>query len=46
LTSFSGNDVHTGKVITRFDLEVGCDVAKGREHQIGVFYDTNLGGLE
>ena len=46
LTSFSGNDVHTGKVLTRFDLEVGCDVAKGREHQIGVFYDTNLGGLE
>lgn len=46
LTSFSGNDVHTGKILTRFDLEVGCDVAKGREHQIGVFYDSNLGGLE
>lgn len=46
LTSFAGNDVKTGKVLTRFDIEVGCDVAKGREHQIGVIYDTNVGGLD
>ena len=42
LTSFTGNDVKTGKVLTRFDLEVGCDVAKGREFQIGVLCDTSL----
>lgn len=46
LTSFSGNDVKTGKVVTRFDLEVGCDVARGQEHKIGVIYDTNVGGLD
>ncbi len=46
LTSFTGNDVKTGQILTRFDIEVGCDVAKGREHQIGVIYDTNVGGLD
>lgn len=46
LTSFTGNNVKTGKVETRFDLEVGCDVAKGQEHRIGVIYDSNLGGLD
>jgi len=46
LTSFTGNDVKSGKQLTRFDLEVGCDVAKGMEHEIGVIYDTNLGGLD
>lgn len=46
LTSFTGNDVKTGKVLTRFDIEIGCDVAKGREHQIGVIYDSNIGGLD
>ena len=45
LTSFSGNDVKTGKVLTRFDLEVGCDVAKGQEYKIGLIYDEVLGGL-
>jgi len=45
LTSFSGNDVKTGKVLTRFDIEVACDIAKGREHEIGVLYDEQLGGL-
>lgn len=45
LTSFTGNNVKTGKVETRFDLEVGCDVAKGLEYQIGIIYDTNIGGL-
>lgn len=43
LTTFSGNDVKTGRVLTRFDLEVGCDVAKGREFEIGLLKDTDLG---
>lgn len=46
LTSFTGNDVKTGKVETRFDLEVACDVAKGQEHRIGIIYDENIGGLD
>jgi len=46
LTSFTGNNVHTGKVETRFDLEVAADVAKGQEHRIGVIYDENVGGLD
>lgn len=46
LTSFTGNDVKTGKVCTRFDLEVACDVAKGQEHNIGTIYDSTIGGLE
>lgn len=46
LTSFTGNDVKTGKVETRFDLEVAVDVAKGQEYKIGTIYDTNVGGLD
>lgn len=46
LTSFTGNDVKTGKVCTRFDIEVACDVAKGQEHKIGTIYDSTIGGLE
>ena len=46
LTSCTGTDVKTGKLLTRFDIEVGCDVAKGQEHKIGVIYDTNIGGLD
>ena len=46
LTSFTGNNVHTGKVETRFDLEVAADVAKGQEHKIGIIYDENIGGLD
>jgi len=45
LTSFTGNDVKSGKILTRFDIEVACDVAKGHEHKIGVLYDTQIGGL-
>lgn len=45
LTSFTGNDVKSGKIMTRFDLEIGCDIAKGQEYKIGVIYDTNVGGL-
>lgn len=43
LTSLTGNDIKTGEVLTRFDLEVACDVAKGQEHKIGILRDTNLG---
>ena len=46
LTSCTGTDVKSGKVMTRFDIEVACDVAKGHEHKIGMIYDTNIGGLE
>lgn len=42
LTSFTGNDVKSGKVLSRFDLSVAADVAKGQEYKIGVICDTNL----
>ena len=45
LTSCTGTDVHTGKILTRFDLEIAADVAKGQEHKIGMIYDSALGGL-
>jgi len=45
LTSFSGNDVATGKVLTRFDVEVAGDVAQGREGEVGLIIDSNLAGL-
>ena len=41
LTSFTGNDVTTGRQLTRYDLEVAVDVAKGREYAIGLVRDTN-----
>lgn len=46
LTSLTGNDIKTGKVLTRFDLEVAVDVAKGQEYKVGVIYDSNVGGLD
>ena len=46
LTSFSGNNVKNGKVETRFDLEVACDIAKGQEYKIATIYDGTLGGLD
>ena len=45
LTSFTGTNVKNGKIETRFDLEIGVDVAKGQEYKIGTIYDTNVGGL-
>ena len=42
LTTFSGNDVTTGHVLSRFDIEFATDVTKGREFQIGMLSDTNL----
>lgn len=45
LTSLTGNNVKTGHVETRFDLEMAVDVAKGQEYKVGTIYDTNVGGL-
>lgn len=45
LTSFSGNDVTTGQMISRFDLEIGAIVAEGREYEIGIINDTNLSSV-
>lgn len=45
LTSFTGNNVKNGKVETRLDLTMACDIAKGQEHKIGVVYDSSIGGL-
>lgn len=45
LTSFSGNDVTTGQQMTRFDMEVGCLLAPGREYEIGIIHDQNLDTL-
>ncbi len=46
LTSLTGNNIKTGLVETRFDLEIACDVAKGHEHKVGTIYDASLGGLD
>lgn len=46
LTSLQGNNVKTGQVEIRFDIKVAIDVAKTHEHEIGVIYDTAIGGLE
>ena len=45
LTSFSGNDVTTGQLLTRYDLEVGAMVAPNREYMIGMLHDKNLDSL-
>ncbi len=36
ITTMSGTDVETGTVKTRFDMELGADVTKGREFEIGM----------
>lgn len=41
MTSMSGDDVVTRKHITRFDMEIGADVARGMEDRIGLISDTN-----
>nr|DAZ84223.1 MAG TPA: Major capsid protein [Caudoviricetes sp.] len=42
LTSFTGTDVATGQIMTRYDMSVGTLVAPGREYEIGMISDTNL----
>lgn len=46
LTTFTGNDVSTGHVLSRFDMEFAVDVTKGREYLIGTLHDTNLDDLK
>lgn len=45
LTSFSGSDVTSGSLISRFDLEVGALVAPNREYMVGMLHDTKLDSL-
>lgn len=45
ITSFVGNDVTHGDIITRFDLEVAAGVEPGNEYKIGLLEDTNLATL-
>lgn len=45
ITSFVGNDVTHGDIISRFDLEVAAGVEPGNEHKIGILEDTNLSTL-
>lgn len=45
LTSCTGNDVTTGTIMTRFDLEVGALVAPGHEYKVGLLHDLNLDDL-
>lgn len=46
LTSFTGNNVASGKVETRFDLEIGVDVAKGQEYKVAAFVDSNISDMK
>lgn len=43
LTSFSGNSVSTGEIMTRYDLSISAGVAA--TDQIGIIHDTNLDSL-
>lgn len=41
ITSMTGQDVVSGTEITRFDMEIAADLAKGREYEIGLLSDSN-----
>lgn len=43
LTSFSGNSVSTGEIMTRYDLSIAAGVAA--TDQIGIIHDSNLDNL-
>ena len=43
LTSFSGNSVSTGEIMTRYDLSIAAGVAA--TDAIGIIHDTNLDSL-
>jgi hypothetical protein len=45
LTSVYGIDVATGRNLTRFDLEVACDVGRTEEYKIAMITDTTLGAV-
>ncbi len=36
ITTMQGTDIETGTVKTRFDMEIGADVTKGREFELGM----------
>ena len=42
LTSLTGNDIATGHVLTRFDVEIAADVAVGHEFKVGLYNNTTL----
>lgn len=46
LTSFSGNDVTTGQLMTRLDLEIGCLLEPGHEYMVGLLSDKKLGSFD
>lgn len=43
LTSFSGNSVSTGEIMTRYDMSIAAGVAA--TDQIGIIHDSNLDNL-
>lgn len=45
LTSFSGSDVTTGTLMTRYDMNLGVLVEPGREYQVGLIHDTTIDDL-
>lgn len=40
VTTLTGNDVNTGDVVTRLDIEVGAGIVRGREYEIGLLTKT------
>lgn len=45
LTTFTGNDVTNGNIVSRFDLSVAAGVVKGRETEVGIIHDSALDSL-
>ena len=45
LTSLTGTDVKTGKFVTRYDLEVAVDCARGMEWKLGLIRDSSIAGI-
>lgn len=41
LDSYTGRDITTGRELTRYDMEIAVDIAKGREYTIGIVSDSN-----
>ncbi|MET3505604.1 hypothetical protein [Halalkalibacter oceani] len=42
LTSMTGTSVETGTEVTRYDMEIGAEVVRGREYEIGLISDENF----
>lgn len=45
LTSMSGNDVTTGQLMSRYDLEIGAILVPNGESRLGLLHDKNLDEL-